>query len=66
MKYNPLIPSPSLLTKLGSIIVHQQELHSSSGHYVDEVSLNALLSDDEVKMWMEEMGKRALLPLKRE
>ncbi len=36
MKMEIFKPSPQLLVKLGSIIVHQQELSSSDGHYLDQ------------------------------
>lgn len=58
-------PSPSLLVKLGSIIVHQQELVANNGHYVDKHALDGLLSDPEVVAWMNEMTRLAFLPVKR-
>jgi len=61
----PLKPSPALLSKLGSIIVHMLESHSPAGHAFDEVALTALLKDDDVLEWMRQMNELALLPLKR-
>ncbi len=60
-----LKPSAQLLIKLGSIIVHQQELNSCHGHYMDRVALDTLLQDSDVKKWMREMDESALLPKKR-
>ena len=62
---NPLEPTPNLLSKLGSIAVHIQEYLSQMGHPFDEVTLRSLLSDPEVKEWLEAMDELALLPVKR-
>ena len=62
MKSDPLKPSLSLLTKIGSIIIHTEEFFSSSGHAFDQYALDSLLSDHEVKEWLKSMG--ALLPVK--
>lgn len=63
--YLTLAPPPSLLIKLGSIIVHYQELNSPSGHAFDKTTIDSLLEDVEVKNWMIEMDRLALLPKKR-
>lgn len=60
-----LTPPISILIKMGSIAVHVEELLSKDGHEFDKVALDSLLSDPEVKEWMAEMSKLALLPLKR-
>ena len=60
-----LHPSPSLLSKLGSIIVHVEELTSGSGHPFDKISFLMLIEDEEVKRWLKEMDELALLPKKR-
>lgn len=60
-----LKPTPQLLIKLGSIIVHQQELNSSDGHYMDTSALDTLLEDEDVIEWMKGMDKMAYLPVKR-
>lgn len=62
---DPLKPSITLLSKLGSIAVHLDEVLSSDGHYFDKVSLEVLQSDPEVKEWITQMNEMALLPLKR-
>jgi hypothetical protein len=60
-----LKPSLSLLVKLGSIVVHAQELLSPDGHQFDRIALDALMSDAEVRQWMKEMDAAAMLPKKR-
>lgn len=57
--------SMQLLMKLGSIAVHAQEMLSDDGHAFDRVALKQLLDDVEVKDWIAEMTKMALLPVKR-
>lgn len=61
----PLNPSPHLLCKLGSILVHVEEGMSPTGHVFDVVTLRALLDDPDVKEWMKAMDGLALLPVKR-
>jgi len=58
-------PNISLLVKLGSIVVHVEELLSPSGHGYDKIALEQLLSDPEVKTWCKEMDKFGMLPVKR-
>jgi hypothetical protein len=58
-------PSAVLLAKLGSIAVHAEEMLSSSGHTFDQVALKTLLDDAEVKAWIEEMDRLAMVPKKR-
>lgn len=62
---SPLKPSPALLCKLGSIIVHYEEMTSTGGHGFDKIALNALLADAEIQVWISEMQKMAMLPVKR-
>jgi hypothetical protein len=62
---DPLKPSPSLLCKLGSIIVHSEEAASPGGHHFDRVAVQTLLADAEVVEWMEAMRKMAMLPVER-
>lgn len=56
-------PSLGLLAKLGSIIVHADELLSVSGHEFDTAVLRQLLKDRDVQAWVQQMGP--LLPKKR-
>lgn len=60
-----LQPDVSLLVKLGSIAVHAEELMSPDGHAFDKCALQALLGDQEVKAWISEMNKKALVPRMR-
>jgi len=62
-KVNPLQPSVQLLSKLGSIIVHAEELLGLMGHAFDKVALGALFNDPEVRTWIKAMGP--FLPVKR-
>ena len=60
-----LAPSPALLCKLGSIIVHFEELHGKEGHAFDKIALEGLISDPEIQNWMSDMRSLAMLPVKR-
>lgn len=60
-----LNPSPALLAKIGSIIVHAEELLSDDGHAFDRVAMQNLLSDPDVAAWLGGMNAMALLPRKR-
>lgn len=62
---DPLKPSTRLLIKLGSIAVHADEMLSPKGHAFDRIALDSLLKDEEVCVWVSEMTKLALLPVKR-
>lgn len=61
----PLNPTPALLCKLGSILVHFEELHSPDGHAYDKTALDQLLADPEVAEWLEAMSASGFLPVKR-
>jgi hypothetical protein len=56
-------PSLSLLVKLGSIVVHIEEMLSPTGHGYDKIVLAQLLKDEEVQAWIKMGGP--LLPVKR-
>ena len=58
-------PSLSLLVKLGSIVVHADEMLSPKGHVYDRLALQQAIADTEVQEWLKEMDKMALLPVKR-
>lgn len=60
-----LKPSASLLCKLGSIVVHAEELTSVTGHAFDRDALIAAMADPEVCEWLNEMRAMAMLPMKR-
>lgn len=66
MKNDPIRnPSITLLTKLGSLAVHVDEMLSETGHYFDIDVIKSVISDPEVKTWIEQMNNLGLLPLKR-
>ena len=58
-------PSPALLVKLGSIIVHFDEATESGAHAYDLMTARQLLADPEVSEWMQQMQVAAMLPVKR-
>lgn len=60
---DPLKPSLGLLSKLGSIAVHADEMISAKGHPYDRAALEQLLVDPEVRQWINEMG--VYMPVKR-
>lgn len=60
-----LNPSPALLCKLGSIVVHADELLSPKGHPFDKEALLSLFQDDEVNQWIDGMRTLAMIPEKR-
>lgn len=60
-----LTPSPALLCKLVSAIVHAEELASPDGHEFDADALKQLLDDPEVRAWIDGMTAAGLAPVKR-
>jgi hypothetical protein len=60
-----LKPGAALICKLGSIVVHMEELHSADGHEFDKAALDQLLIDPEVQEWIEGLRKMAMVPVKR-
>lgn len=58
-------PSPALLVKLGSIIVHFDEATEPGAHAYDLTTARQLLADPEVADWMKQMRAAAMLPVKR-
>lgn len=63
---DPMNPSPTLLVKLGSAVVHADEFLSPGGHPFDRDAFNAMLADPEVRDWLAVMSEAALLPLRRD
>jgi hypothetical protein len=61
-----LKPSPALLCKLGSIVVHAEELLSPGGHEFDRAALQTLFGDAEVRAWIGAMDAAAMVPKKRD
>lgn len=62
---DPLTPSPALLSKLGSIMVHAEEMLSPDGHSFDRTALESATNDPEVVAWREQMDAMGLIPVKR-
>lgn len=60
-----LKPELSLLVKLGSIVVHVEELLSPKGHPFDETAIRGLLSDPEVQEWLTKMDRMGFMPKPR-
>lgn len=63
---NALAPSASVLIKLGSALVHAQELLSPQGHAVDKAAFDSAINDPEVQGWIEQMDRMAFLPVRRD
>lgn len=57
-------PTPALLAKLGSIAIHADEF-LETGEQFDKVAIESLLSDPDVRDWLEDMDNMSLLPKKR-
>jgi hypothetical protein len=62
---DPLKPPATVLCKLGSLAVHVDEMFSDDGHAFDRVAVKQILADNELRQWLAEMDKMALLPKKR-
>lgn len=60
-----LKPEVGLLVKLGSIVVHVEEMLSADGHHFDRIALDGLMADPDVKSWLKELDSMALIPKKR-
>lgn len=58
-------PGLNILCTLGSIAIHVEELLSPAGHAFDKVALETCLNNPDLKTWLKEMDKLALLPKKR-
>jgi len=62
-KPDPLKPDVALISKIGSIIVHVDELLSTDGRNVDKLALQVLIQDSSVQRWLKDLGP--LVPVKR-
>lgn len=58
-------PITSLLVKLASLAVHVEEAMSDDGHHFDWATLRSLLTDPEVREFLDTPKNAAFLPLKR-
>lgn len=61
-----LKPSATLLIKIGSLLVHYQELHGGQGHAFDKNVIDQLEADPDVVDWLETMTRGAFLPVRRD
>ena len=61
-----LNPSPALLAKLGSIIIHVEEGRAAGGHAFDWHTVDVLCADPEVRGWLDGMEAMAMVPLRRD
>jgi hypothetical protein len=61
----PLNPTPALLCKLGSIMMHAAEMMAPHGHTFDRIALEQLLDDPEVREWQKAMDGMGMLPKMR-
>lgn len=55
----------TLRLKLGSLVVHCEEMLSPAGHTFDQHAIAGLIQDPEVRLFMEETAKMGILPVKR-
>jgi hypothetical protein len=55
----------TLQVKLGSIIIHIQEMLSGKGHEFDNIVILQLMNDSELLNWLNALETEGLLPLKR-
>lgn len=62
---DPLSPTVRLLCKLGSFVVHLEEINTPGGNFYDAAAIDALLADPELREWIKAMQKLALVPVKR-
>jgi hypothetical protein len=62
---DPFSPNAALLAKLGSAIVHAEEMLEPLGHGFDKIALQSVIADPEVQEWLDAMRALALLPVKR-
>lgn len=62
---DPLKPSANILIKLGSLVVHYEELNSPRGHHFDQGAIDTIMRDEELKEWFRQMNELAFLPVKR-
>ena len=55
----------TLLIKLGSIAVHAEEMLSPGGHPFDRDAIKSLLTDPEVRAFLDDKEMAVYLPVKR-
>lgn len=62
---DPFTPSPTLIAKVGSILVHVEEGSEEGGHHYDWVAVRSLLADRDVQEWLDGLRRHAMVPVKR-
>ncbi len=62
---SPLELSAPLASKLGSVVVHVEEMLSPTGHDFDRIALEGLLADPDIREWITDLQAMALVPVKR-
>ena len=60
-----LTPSPAVVVKMASAVVHFEEWLSPDGHEFDLAALKSILADPEIREWLKDMQGLGLLPVKR-
>jgi len=65
MSEHPLSPSPALLAKIGSVIVHASEALDEGGHEFDVAAFRSAMNDADVQEWLAQMNAMAMLPVRR-
>jgi len=60
-----LKPNTKILSRLGSLFVHVKVGLSKEGHPFDMLAIGTIIDDPEVKQWIKEMDKLALIPKER-
>ena len=66
----PLTPSVKILARLGSAVVHAEEILSDPAtarmvNDLDRAAFWGLVNDPEVKEWIAQMDKKALIAVRR-
>jgi len=64
-KKKPKNEVTTLLIKLASIAVHADEMLSPDGHHFDKEVIRSLLTDSEVRAFLDAKENQVYLPLKR-
>lgn len=62
---DPFKLNPSLAAKIGSILVHVEEGLSRDEHPFDWTAARTMMAMSDVREWLDELGKMALIPKKR-
>lgn len=60
-----LKPSMALQAKIGSLLIHAEEMCSDDGHEYDRAAFLSGMRDDDVLVWLGALAELSLLPVKR-